>query len=59
MAKYWVSLTKYAGVEVETDTAKRAKEIALDMDESLYEIPQGSDGDWEVWNVENVDDIDW
>ena len=55
MTKYWVSLQKFAGMEIEADGEEEAEEIACNAEESEYEF--GFEGDeWVVTNVEEIEE---
>jgi len=55
MAKRWVVLQKFAGLEVEADTDAEAEEIAYNTPESEYEY--GFEGDeWVVTTVELIEE---
>jgi len=54
MTKYWVSLQKFAGMEIEADSEKEAVAIANRADESEYDF--GFDGDG--WVVTSVDEVE-
>jgi len=55
MAKRWVVLQKFAGLEVEADTDAEAEEIAYNTPESEYEY--GFEGDeWVVTNVKLIEE---
>ena len=55
MAKYWVSLTKYAGVEVEAKNEEEAKAVALLLDERFYEFPSTEEDAWQAENAERIE----
>ena len=55
MAKYWVTLEKFAGMEVEADSEKEAENIAYEADESEYEFGFEQNR-WVVTNVEEIEE---
>ena len=55
MTKYRVSLQKFAGMEIEADSAKEAELIAYGADESEYEFGFEQDR-WIVTNVEEIEE---
>ena len=55
MAKYWVSVIKYAGVEVEANSSEEALNKAESVPESEYEYFPNMEG-WLFENAELVED---
>lgn len=54
--KFWVSMVKYAGVEIEAEDEEQASEIAKAMDESQYEFDQFNENEWQLFGVEEIED---
>ena len=55
MTKYRVSLQKFAGMEIEADSAKEAEWIAYRADESEYEFGF-EQNDWIITDVEEIEE---
>lgn len=55
MTKYWVSLQKFAGMEIEADSEEEAEEIASNADESEYEFGF-EQNEWVVTSVEEIEE---
>lgn len=55
MTKYWVSLQKFAGMEIEADSQKEAEEIADKAEESEYEFGF-EQNEWIITNVEEIEE---
>lgn len=56
MAKFWVSLIKFAGIEVDADTPGEAQDIATSTPEEEYEYDQFQGSEWSVMSIEPLDD---
>lgn len=55
MTKYWVSLQKFAGMEIEAGSEKEAENIAYEADESEYEFGF-EQNEWIITNVEEIEE---
>lgn len=55
MTKYWVSLQKFAGMEIEANSQKEAEKIASEADESKYEFGF-EQNEWIITNVEEIEE---
>lgn len=55
MTKYWVSLQKFAGMEIEANSQEEAEEIASEADESKYEFGF-EQNEWIITNVEEIEE---
>jgi len=59
MTKYWVSLQKFAGMEIEADSEEEAEEIASNADESelIFAFHFGFEqNEWVVTSVEEIEE---
>lgn len=55
MTKYWVSLQKFAGMEIEANSQEEAEKIASEADETDYEFGF-EQNEWVITNVEEIEE---
>lgn len=51
MAKYWVVMAKYAGVEIEAENEDEAEEKAYNTPESELQLDDPEGKQWEITSV--------